>query len=261
VRHQANHKANSLEGGSSPDRSAERAHRACDACVKSKLKCGMVLTGQFRFHITILTYISGNVRPCKRCEKRGIPCSSDSLEQVTFSADRIEDGNSASSQPLQSVPSNTDRIVEAYNVEDTIPAFDSGGADLLTSQDPSHGIAPLTSAVEPWPQLEFDLSMPSFFESIMVPDWVGAGEVQMPPDLDLTGVTPDYEEWPGTGDIFGFDFSTAFEQAMDTTNKIDGTIAPNDNDATNLDRAAAVVVDPPANSARQRHDIFQRSPW
>jgi hypothetical protein len=151
----------------------------------------------------MLTHISGNVRPCKRCEKRGIPCSSDSLEQVTFSVDRIEDENSASSQPRQSVPSNTDRIAEAYNVEEIISAFDGGGADLLAPpRGPSQGIAPLTTAVEPWPQLEFDLSMPSFFESIMVPDWVGAGEVQMPPDLDLTGVTPDYEEWSGTGDIF-----------------------------------------------------------
>lgn len=207
---------------------------------------------------TILTHLSGNVRPCKRCEKRGIPCSSDSLEQVSFSVDRIEDGNSASSQPLQSVPNNADRTAETYSIEEIMPAFEGGGTDLLV---PPHdqSIAPLTNAVESWPQLEFDLSMPSFFESIMVPDWIGAGDVQMPPDLDLTGVTPDYEEWSGTGDIFGFDFSTAFEQAMDTTNNIDGTTAPIGNNATNSDGASG--ADPSANSARQRHNIFQKSPW
>ena len=43
VRHQVNHKTNATEDGSSPDRSSERAIRACDACVKSKLKCGELL--------------------------------------------------------------------------------------------------------------------------------------------------------------------------------------------------------------------------
>ena len=205
---------------------------------------------------TILTHLSGNVRPCKRCEKRGIPCSSDSLEQVTFSVDRTENESLVSSQPLQTAPSNADQTAEAYNVEENMPAFDAGGANLL---DSSQSIAPLADTIDAWPHLGFDLSMPSFFESIMVPDWVGAGEVQMPPDLDLTGVTPDYEEWSGTGDIFGFDFSTAFEQAMDTSTNVDGTTAPNADDTTNLEGASG--TDPPANSARQRHHIFQKSPW
>jgi hypothetical protein len=213
--------------------------------------------------ISRLTQISGNVRPCKRCEKRGIPCSSDSLDQVTFNVDRVEDRNSVSSQPLQSAPSNVDQTAEAYNVEEYMPAFNGGDANSLEPpQEPNRSamVAPLTDAVDAWPQMvDFDLSMPSFFESIMVPEtsWVGAGGIQMPPDLDLTGVTSDYEEWSGAGDIFGFDFSTAFEQAMDTTINIDETTAPND--AANSDGAAG--IDPSANSARQRHHIFQRSPW
>jgi hypothetical protein len=179
---------------------------------------------------------------------------------VTFNVDRVEDRNSVSSQPLQSAPSNVDQTAEAYNVEEYVPAFDGGDANILEPppQEPSQGIAPLTDAVDAWPQMvDFDLSMPSFFESIMVPEtsWVGAGGIQMPPDLDLTGVTSDYEEWSGAGDIFGFDFSTAFEQAMDTN--IDETTAPND--AADPDGAAG--NDPSANSARQRHHIFQRSPW
>lgn len=211
--------------------------------------------------ISTLTRILGNVRPCKRCEKRGIPCSSDSLDQVTFNVDRVEDGSSVTNQPIQTAPSNADQTAEAYNVEEYMPVFDGGDANILEpSQEPSQNIAPLTDAAGAWPQMvDFDLSMPSFFESIMVPEtsWVGAGDIQMPPDLDLTGVTSDYEEWSGAGDIFGFDFSTAFEQAMDTTNNIDETTAPND--ATNPDGAAG--NDPSANSARQRHHIFQKSPW
>lgn len=91
----------------------------------------------------------------------------------------------------------------------------------------------------------------------MVPEssWVGAGEVQMPPDL--AGVIPDYEEWHGAGDIFGFDFSTAFEQVMDTNNNIDGNMAS----TIESNPSGVAVTDQSANSARQRHHIFQKSPW
>jgi len=165
----------------------------------------------------------------------------------------MEDENSVSSQSLQLIPSNTDRTNDGCIVDEILPAFDGSGAEFqLAPQEANQSIAPLTDPVDAWPQLDFDLSFPSFFESIMVPEssWVGAGEVQMPPDL--AGVIPDYEEWPGTGDIFGFDFSTAFEQAMDTTNNTDDTTAPVD---------AANPTDPSTNSARQRHHIFQKSPW
>jgi len=177
---------------------------------------------------------------------------------VTFSVDRVEDGNSVSSQPLQLVPSNTDRTNDACSVEEIMPAFDGNGVDFqLAPQEPNQSIAPLTGTVDAWPHMDFDLSFPSFFESIMVPEssWVGTGEVQMPPDL--ANVIPDYEEWPGAGDIFGFDFSTAFEQAMDTNNNIDD-IVPSANAANPRGVAG---TDPSANSARQRHHIFQKSPW
>lgn len=139
-----------------------------------------------------------------------------------------------------------------------MPAFDGNGVDFqLAPQEPNQSIAPLTGTVDAWPHMDFDLSFPSFFESIMVPEssWVGTGEVQMPPDL--ANVIPDYEEWPGAGDIFGFDFSTAFEQAMDTNNNIDD-IVPSANAAN---PSGAAGADPSANSARQRHHIFQKSPW
>lgn len=188
-----------------------------------------------------------------RCQKRGVACSSDSLEQVTFSVERIEDGNSVSSQSIQLVPgnTNTDRTNDACSVEEIMPSFEGNGPDFQLAQS----IAPLTGTVDAWPQMDFDLSFPSFFESIMVPEssWVGTGEVQMPPDLAL----PDYEEWPGAGDIFGFDFSTAFEQVMDANNNIEDTAAS----ANAANPSGATVTDPSANSARQRHHIFQKSPW
>jgi hypothetical protein len=111
--------------------------------------------------------------------------------------------------------------------------------------------------VDAWPQLDFDLSFPSFFESIMVPehDWVGAGEVQMPPDLAT--VIPDYEEWPGTSDIFGFDFSAAFQQAMEPSPINNEPIDSHPNAIV----SSGVVANISTENARQRHDIFKKSPW
>lgn len=40
IRHQATHKANKLDGRKAFERSGERAIKACDSCVRSKLKCG-----------------------------------------------------------------------------------------------------------------------------------------------------------------------------------------------------------------------------
>jgi len=117
-------------------------------------------------------------------------------------------------------------------------------------------IAPLVDPVDAWPQMDFDLGFPSFFESIMVPehDWVGAGEVQLPPDLAT--VIPDYEEWPGSGDIFGFDFSAAFQQAMEPS-----PINVQSIDDQNLPTDGVVVANSLTNNARRRHDIFKKSPW
>lgn len=48
LRHQATHEKNAAHGQVGPDRTAERAVKACDACVVSKVKCD-------------------NTRPCQVC--------------------------------------------------------------------------------------------------------------------------------------------------------------------------------------------------
>jgi hypothetical protein len=140
---------------------------------------------------------------------------------------------------------------------DEVMTGPSGVSSDYQPPEAMYSIAPLTDPVEAWPQMDFDLSFPSFFESIMVPehDWVGAGEVQMPPDL--TTVIPDYEEWPGTSDIFGFDFSAAFQQAMEPSPINNEPIDSHPNAITN----SGVVANLSTGNARQRHDIFKKSPW
>jgi hypothetical protein len=52
LRHEATHAKNAAEGQIGPNRTAERAARACDACVLSKVKCD-------------------NVRPCRVTSSHG----------------------------------------------------------------------------------------------------------------------------------------------------------------------------------------------
>ena len=168
----------------------------------------------------------------------------------------VESSNPTSTPSLQLAHTGQDTAVVSVNLNEAM-TDPSGISSDFPPQETMYSIAPLTDPVDAWPQLDFDLSFPSFFESIMVPehDWVGAGEVQMPPDL--TTVIPDYEEWPGSSDIFGFDFSAAFQQAMEPSPVNNETIDSQSNALSN----GAVVVNTSTDNARQRHDIFKKSPW
>jgi hypothetical protein len=197
----------------------------------------------------------GNERPCKRCQKRGITCSSESLDQVSLGG-LLESSSSLPASSLQLAHPGENTAVIPINVNEGM-TDPSGVSSEFQPPEAMYSIAPLVNPVDAWPQLDFDLSFPSFFESIMVPehDWVGAGEVQMPPDLAT--VIPDYEEWPGTSDIFGFDFSAAFQQAMEPSPINNEPIDSHPNAIV----SSGVVANISTENARQRHDIFKKSPW
>lgn len=167
----------------------------------------------------------------------------------------VEDNNAVIDSSNQQISNEVDIPANPISVNEQIPIPNGASNDF--QQEPMYSIAPMPDAIDAWPQLDFDLSFPSFFESIMVPEanWVGAGQVQMPPDLAT--IIPDYEEWPGSSDIFGFDFSAAFEQAMDPPPVIDDPID------TRIDLVAdsGEGTNTSTDNARQRHDIFKRSPW
>jgi hypothetical protein len=151
------------------------------------------------------------------------------------------------------IPSDINGSANSFTVKDTTAIPGDIGHDF--QHEAMYSIAPIPNSIDAWPQLDY--FFPSFFESIMVPEpnWVGTGEVQMPPDL-MT-VIPDYEEWPGSSDIFGLNFTTAIEQAMDPSQAIDGTFDGHIDVVANGVESANASTD----NARQRHDIFKRSPW
>lgn len=91
----------------------------------------------------------------------------------------------------------------------------------------------------------------------MVPsaDWVGIGEVDMPPGMST--VIPEHEDWSVTDDIFGFDFSNAFEQVID--GHVSNGVGFEIDDQPQPLYSATAGASP--GDARQRHQIFQKSPW
>ena len=124
------------------NRAADRAIRACDHCVLSKLKCG-------------------NARPCKRCQDRGIACNTQTLPDSRRHTSPINPDGVESLQTPESGASqqpNTDAVVSGQN-----PTLDD---QLLASTNAQQFF---DNAVT-WPATSFADStyFPSFFEHIMV---------------------------------------------------------------------------------------------
>lgn len=87
----------------------------------------------------------------------------------------------------------------------------------------------------------------------MAPDFVFTESYSLPPDI--LHLMPDDDWLQGCPDIFGLDFAPAIDQALQSS--VDNLVIP-----TGDDKVAAVDPDATVNdSARERHAIFQRSPW
>ncbi|KAK5718427.1 hypothetical protein LTR15_008154 [Elasticomyces elasticus] len=229
LRHQASHhKAVSTaeHGGGG----AQRAVKACDACVTAKVKCN-------------------NQRPCQRCLKKNASCHTDSLSQLTaqdttgthdlrpaaFVNATIEDSNVLLDQPSAGMVNSG---VVDFSLQDT---FDNrNGPEMASLFDDYDG-----------------LQMPSFFEQIMVPgaDFVGADSTQYPPSMN--NLFPDHD-WLSEIDLFNTDFGPI----VDESTKPLPWPSTNEHSTldTHLDAPEATSLSR-AEHARKRHAIFKQSPW
>ncbi|KAF2656918.1 hypothetical protein K491DRAFT_355856 [Lophiostoma macrostomum CBS 122681] len=118
LRHQATHAKNAADGLIGPNRIAERATKACNSCVVSKLKCD-------------------NGRPCKRCQKKGWECLTKSSEYSAFPAanargqqddsDQFAHGTQVDYGYLDEANADAQALLDLYNTTDynqhTIPSF------------------------------------------------------------------------------------------------------------------------------------------
>lgn len=229
VRHQATH--TKYADDDDENKPAERAIRACDACVKSKVKCE-------------------NERPCKRCKKRGTPCTSDSLRQ------RGESGTVSVLTPPTPVASVSDGNVSAAAGR---PSEIEGGS--IDGYDPTLGASiTMPDSTVRWddvPTGSIDPNLPAFFESIMVPDFdFTSGDMSQAPPA-INNVMPEIEDWLSMDDIFGTDFAPALDQVFGATAGVhpDTGVQPTA-ESTDGSRGPLATVD-----AGTRHNIFKNSPW
>jgi hypothetical protein len=198
--------------------------------------------------------VADNERPCKRCQKRNIQCSSHSLDQMgsESSPEKTHKLNDFPDQPgLHVVDKENQGALIDVGMLDGVPLSEPGTTIESRAQVP-------VSLPDPdlW-DTSFDQSFPSFFESIMVPnqDWVEGEASRNPPEL--SAIIPEQEDWFGSNSIFGLDFALAMDQALvpPTTDGQNPTLNDSNPDT------GAISAGRPNDSARQRHSIFQNSPW
>ncbi|KAH8626860.1 hypothetical protein IG631_18878 [Alternaria alternata] len=223
LRHQATHTKNAKDGLVGPNRVAERATKACNSCVLSKVKCD-------------------NGRPCKRCQKKGLSCVTRFSDTSSFTQ------STTSEQPPQVFAT---------------PADDQGNPNGFDDDMQLNGVYLNEASTEAQALLDLyntnsytQHTIPAFFEQIMVPapDFMGVDYMQAPPDL--TAWMPE-TDWLGQVDIFGNDFTPTVSQMLEAP--VSQVIAlPPATPPANTDVSLEKID---SDSARRRHAVFKQSAW
>lgn len=240
LRHQAAHTNNIHAKRRAPNRSAERAIKACDACVISKLRCD-------------------NDRPCQRCHERNVECLNE-----TRGSPVIPTEESGSSQPgdltSQSLHLIRPSTLSMVSTEERVHNRDQS-RDVETEETMRFN-ASISGPAQPddrngWESNLIDsmLPFPPFFEQIMAPDFVVSQSYSMPPDI--FNLMPDEDWFLDCPDIFGHDFTPTIDQAWQS-NVNEFALRTEGKESSGVDNVPRTTVN---DSARERHAIFQRSPW
>ena len=223
LRHQATHTKNAKDGLVGPNRVAERATKACNSCVLSKVKCD-------------------NGRPCKRCQKKGLSCVTNFSDTSSFTQ------STTSEQPPQVFATPADDQGNPNGFDDDIQL---NGVYLNEASTEAQALLDLYNTTS-----YTQHTIPAFFEQIMVPapDFMGVDYMQAPPDL--TAWMPE-TDWLGQVDIFGNDFTPTVSQMLEApVSQV--TALPPATPPANTD-ASLEKID--SDSARRRHAVFKQSAW
>ncbi|CAN9177469.1 unnamed protein product [Alternaria alternata] len=223
LRHQATHTKNAKDGLVGPNRVAERATKACNSCVISKVKCD-------------------NGRPCKRCQKKGLSCVTKFSDSSSFTQ------STTSEQPPQVFATPADDQVNPNGFDDDIQL---NGVYLNEASDEAQALLDLYNTTS-----YAQHTIPAFFEQIMVPapDFMGVDYMQAPPDL--TAWMPE-TDWLGQVDIFGNDFTPTVSQMLEVpVSQV--TALPAATPPANTDVSLEKID---SDSARRRHAVFKQSAW
>ncbi|CAN9222169.1 unnamed protein product [Alternaria alternata] len=223
LRHQATHTKNAKDGLVGPNRVAERATKACNSCVLSKVKCD-------------------NGRPCKRCQKKGLSCVTKFSDTSSFTQ------STTSEQPPQVFATPADDQGNPNGFDDDIQL---NGVYLNEASTEAQALLDLYNTTS-----YTQHTIPAFFEQIMVPapDFLGVDYMQAPPDL--TAWMPE-TDWLGQVDIFGNDFTPTVSQMLEApVSQV--TALPPATPPANTDVSLEKID---SDSARRRHAVFKQSAW
>ncbi|KAB2101748.1 hypothetical protein AG0111_0g9579 [Alternaria gaisen] len=223
LRHQATHSKNAKDGLVGPNRVAERATKACNSCVLSKVKCD-------------------NGRPCKRCQKKGLSCVTKFSDTPSFTQ------STTSEQPPQVFATPADDQGNPNEFDDDIQL---NGVYLNEASTEAQALLDLYNTTS-----YTQHTIPAFFEQIMVPapDFIGVDYMQAPPDL--TAWMPE-TDWLGQVNIFGNDFTPTVSQMLEApVSQV--TALPPATPPANTDVSLEKID---SDSARRRHAVFKQSAW
>jgi hypothetical protein len=202
-------------------RSAERATKACNACVISKVKCD-------------------NYRPCQRCLKKNSQCTTRILDG--------QDGSIGAHSPL------VDQSSEQLTSQEEPPPGLIYPVDAFIQAAAGHrGIPSIDPEAVGQPN-----ALSNFFDQIMVtqPDFLATEYLQPPPDLNAWLPETD---WIGEIDLFGADFVPAIDETFNTPPmNIDFPCATTTLGGSIHDEARATNS---GDAVRRRHAVFRQSPW
>lgn len=224
LRHQATHAKNTKDGLVGPNRIAERATKACNSCVVSKVKCD-------------------NGRPCKRCAKKGLEC--------------LTKSSGSSPAPSMVMDESLPPIFASSSeqLDNTTQFGNETRVDNVYLEDPDADAQALLDLYNTTGHNQYNI--PAFFEQIMVPapDFMGVDYMQTPPDL--MSWMPEVD-WLGQVDIFGTDFAPAMDQVLEThvPQNIATSSAVQPNNSTDQ---AQEKFD--SSSGKRSHAVFRQSAW
>ncbi|CAN9190210.1 unnamed protein product [Alternaria alternata] len=223
LRHQATHTKNAKDGLVGPNRVAERATKACNSCVLSKVKCD-------------------NGRPCKRCQKKGLSCVTKFSDTSSFTQ------STTNEQPPQVFATPADDQGNPNGFDDDIQL---NGVYLNEASTEAQALLDLYNTTS-----YTQHTIPAFFEQIMVPapDFMGVDYMQAPPDL--TAWMPE-TDWLGQVDIFGNDFTPTVSQMLEAPVSQVTALPP----ATPPANTVVSLEKIDSDSARRRHAVFKQSAW
>lgn len=164
--------------GSSPSRVTERAAKACDVCVLSKVKCD-------------------NTRPCQRCRKRGLECTTNAPRSRSTYLSRSSTIELAPTEKIQLDQIEVEGEQSAYSPRrDAAHELNSDVQELLELCEVTQNQAQ---------------QYPAFFEQIMLPDPdFLVAEYTQPPPQDLTNWLPEVE-WLGPLNLFDSNFTPTID--------------------------------------------------